>query len=71
MNEPKQINQVQRYFSLQGLLIEMFITYVLVTVIVQVALDTKSKTGLAPILIGLTLSGNILAVLVETNFKYY
>jgi len=46
----------------QGILIEFIVTFVLVTVILMVALDTKSKTGLAPILIGFTLAANILAV---------
>jgi len=46
----------------QGILIEFIVTFVLVTVIIMVALDTKSKTGLAPILIGFTLAVNILAV---------
>jgi len=46
----------------QGVLIEFLVTFVLVTVILMVALDTKSKTGLAPILIGFTLAVNILAV---------
>jgi glycerol uptake facilitator-like aquaporin len=47
---------------LQGILIEFIVTFILVTVILMVALDTKSKTGLAPILIGFTLAVNILAV---------
>jgi len=46
----------------QGILIEFIVTFILVTVILMVALDTKSKTGLAPILIGFTLAVNILAV---------
>ncbi|CAF1103407.1 unnamed protein product [Adineta ricciae] len=46
----------------QGIAIEFIVTFVLVTVILMVALDTKSKTGLAPILIGFTLAVNILAV---------
>jgi len=46
----------------QGILIEFIVTFVLVTVILMVALDTKSKTGLAPILIGFTLAVNILAI---------
>ncbi|CAF1244738.1 unnamed protein product [Adineta steineri] len=46
----------------QGIAIELIVTFVLVTVILMVALDTKSKTGLAPILIGFTLAVNILAV---------
>jgi MIP family channel proteins len=46
----------------QGIFIEFIVTFVLVTVILMVALDTKSKTGLAPILIGFTLAVNILAV---------
>ena len=40
---------------------EFFITFLLITVILLVALDTKSKTGLASLLIGFTLIGNILA----------
>lgn len=46
----------------QGILIEFIVTFVLVTVILMVALDTKSKTGLAPLIIGFTLAVNILAV---------
>jgi len=46
----------------QGILTEFIVTFVLVTVILMVALDTKAKTGLAPILIGLTLAVNILAI---------
>ncbi|UJR37036.1 hypothetical protein I4U23_029742 [Adineta vaga] len=46
----------------QGILIEAIVTFVLVTVILMVALDTKSKTGLAPVLIGFTLAVNILAI---------
>jgi len=46
----------------QGILIEAIVTFVLVTVILMVALDTKSKTGLAPLLIGFTLAVNILAI---------
>ncbi|CAF1278631.1 unnamed protein product [Rotaria sordida] len=46
----------------QGILIECIVTFVLVTVIIMVAIDTKSKTGLAPLLIGFTLAVNILAV---------
>jgi MIP family channel proteins len=45
----------------QGILIEFIATFVLVTIILMVALDTKSKTGLAPILIGFTLAAGILA----------
>ncbi|UJR32120.1 hypothetical protein I4U23_019588 [Adineta vaga] len=41
----------------QGLIIEFFISFLLVTVILLVALDTKSKTGLASILIGFALAG--------------
>ncbi|CAF5051173.1 unnamed protein product, partial [Rotaria magnacalcarata] len=37
----------------QGILIEFIATFVLVTVILMVVLDTKSKTGLAPLLVGL------------------
>ncbi|CAF2766425.1 unnamed protein product [Rotaria sp. Silwood2] len=46
----------------QGILIEFIVTFVLITVILMVLLDTKSKTGLAPILVGFTLAVNILAV---------
>jgi aquaporin related protein len=46
----------------QGILIEAIVTFVLVTVILMVALDTKSKTGLAPLLIGFALAVNILAI---------
>lgn len=49
-------------FFLKGILIEAIVTFVLVTVILMVALDTKSKTGLAPLLIGFALAVNILAV---------
>ena len=44
---------------------EFFITFLLVTVILLVALDTKSKTGLASLLIGFTVIGNMLAVYVK------
>jgi glycerol uptake facilitator-like aquaporin len=47
---------------LKGILIEFIATFILVTVVLMVALDTKSKTGLAPLLIGLTLGVNILAM---------
>jgi glycerol uptake facilitator-like aquaporin len=50
------------FFSFKGILIEAIVTLVFVTVILMVALDTKSKTGLAPLLIGLTLAVNILAM---------
>ncbi len=46
----------------KGILIEAIVTFVLVTVILMVALDTKSKTGLAPLLIGFALAVNILAM---------
>jgi len=46
----------------QGILMEAIVTFVLVTVVLMVALDTKSKTGLAPLLIGLALGVNILAI---------
>ena len=39
-------------FDLKGIAIEFIVTFVLVTVVIMVALDTKSKTGLAPLLIG-------------------
>jgi MIP family channel proteins len=45
----------------QGILIEFIVTFVLVTVILMVALDTKSKTGLAPLMIGFTLAASMLA----------
>jgi glycerol uptake facilitator-like aquaporin len=50
------------FVFVKGILIEFIVTFILVTVILMVALDTKSKTGLAPILIGFTLAVNILAV---------
>lgn len=46
----------------QGITIELIVTFVLVTVVLMVALDTKAKTGLAPIVIGFTLAVNILAI---------
>lgn len=46
----------------QGILIEFIVTFVLVSVILMVALDTKSKTGLSPLIIGFTLAVNILAI---------
>ncbi|CAF1062825.1 unnamed protein product [Rotaria sordida] len=46
----------------QGILIEFIVTFILVTVILMVVIDTKSKTGLASILVGFTLAANILAV---------
>jgi len=46
----------------QGIFIEAIATFVLVTVILMVALDTKSKTGLASLLIGFALAVNILAI---------
>jgi glycerol uptake facilitator-like aquaporin len=55
-------NSVRIFFVFKGIFIEFIVTFVLVTVILMVALDTKSKTGLAPILIGFTLAVNILAV---------
>lgn len=51
----------------KGIFIELIATFVLVTVILMVALDTKGKTGLAPLLIGFTLAVAILAMLVETS----
>jgi glycerol uptake facilitator-like aquaporin len=45
--------------------VEFVITYLLVTVIILVALDNKSKTVLASLMIGFTLIGNILAAYVE------
>lgn len=46
----------------QGILIEFIVTFVLVTVLIMVTIDSKSKTGLAPLVIGLTLAAGILAV---------
>lgn len=46
----------------QGILIEFIVTFVFVSVILMVALDTKSKTGLSPLIIGFTLAVNILAI---------
>jgi glycerol uptake facilitator-like aquaporin len=60
-----QIEILKRIFMgvfVKGILIEAIVTFVLVTVILMVALDTKSKTGLAPLLIGFALAVNILAV---------
>ncbi|CAF1295862.1 unnamed protein product [Adineta steineri] len=54
------LNKIDMIEWWQGLIIEFFITFLFVTVILLVALDTKSKTGLAPLLIGFTLVGNIL-----------
>ena len=45
---------------------EFFITFLLVTVILLVALDSESKTAFASILIGFALAGNILAAYVES-----
>ncbi|CAM4870295.1 unnamed protein product [Rotaria socialis] len=45
----------------QGVIIEFIVTFVLVTVLIMVTIDTKSKTGLASLVIGLTLAANILA----------
>ncbi|CAF1051110.1 unnamed protein product [Didymodactylos carnosus] len=45
----------------EGILIELLVTFVFITIILMVALDTKSKTGLAPVLIGFTLVACILA----------
>jgi glycerol uptake facilitator-like aquaporin len=50
------------FVFVKGILIEAIVTFVLVTVILMVALDTKSKTGLAPLLIGFALAVNILAM---------
>ncbi len=50
------------FLFVKGIIIEAIVTFVLVTVILMVALDTKSKTGLAPLLIGFTLAVNILAM---------
>ncbi len=49
-------------FFFKGILIEFIATFILVTVVLMVALDTKSKTGLAPLLIGFALAANILAM---------
>ena len=46
----------------QGIVIEFIVTFILVTVILMVVIDTKSKTGLAPIIVGFTLAVNILAI---------
>lgn len=46
----------------QGIFIELIVTFLLVTVILMTALDTKSKTGLASVLIGFTLAVSILAI---------
>jgi len=51
----------------QGIFIEFIVTFVLVTVVLMVALDTKSKTGLAPLLIGFTWAVSILAVAEYTD----
>lgn len=53
---------IDEIHPVQGIFIELIATFVLVTVIVMVALDTKGKTGLAPLLIGFTLAVGILAV---------
>lgn len=53
--------EVDRVRIWQGILIECIATFVLVTIVLMVALDTKSKTGLAPIIIGFTLAVGILA----------
>jgi glycerol uptake facilitator-like aquaporin len=50
------------FFFLQGTIIEFIVTFVFVTVIIMVALDTKSKTGLAPVIIGFTLAVCILSM---------
>ncbi len=60
-----KIEMLERFFIgvfVKGILIEAIATFVLVTVILMVALDTKSKTGLAPLLIGFALAVNILAM---------
>lgn len=46
----------------QGIIIECIVTFLLVTVILMTALDTKSKTGLAPVLIGFALAVSILSI---------
>ena len=46
----------------QGILIEFIVTFVLVTVLIMVTIDSKSKTGLASLIIGFTLAASILAV---------
>jgi len=51
----------------QGVIIEAIVTFVLVTVVIMVALDTKSKTGLAPLLIGFAYAVNVLAAGVYTG----
>ncbi|CAF1636967.1 unnamed protein product, partial [Adineta ricciae] len=55
------LNEAENIEWWQGLIMEFFITFSLVTVILLVALDTKSKTGLASMIIGFTLAANILA----------
>jgi glycerol uptake facilitator-like aquaporin len=50
------------FFFLQGTIIEFIVTFVFVTVIIMVALDTKSKTGLAPVIIGFTMAVCILSM---------
>jgi len=56
------VNHANNVGIWQGIIIEFIVTFVLVTVILMVALDTKSKTGLAPLLIGFALAVNILAI---------
>lgn len=46
----------------QGIIIEFFVTFLLVTVLLMVALDTKSKSGLAPLIIGFAYGVSILAI---------
>ena len=55
-------NELMKIIYFKGIIIEFIGTFILVTVILMVALDTKSKTGLAPILIGFALGVNILAM---------
>ena len=62
MNDNRENLTLFDFIGLKGILIEAIVTFVLVTVIIMVALDSKSKTGLAPVLIGFTLGVNILAV---------
>ncbi|CAF1048467.1 unnamed protein product [Didymodactylos carnosus] len=38
----------------EGLLIEMIVTFVFVTIFIMVAVDLKAKTGLAPLIVGFT-----------------
>lgn len=61
-NTSRVIHAADHVHVWQGILMECIVTFVLVTVALMVALDTKSKTGLAPLVIGFTLAVNILAI---------